>query len=117
MSSCHTLQKAEIIRKLQKASFQTLYLSTESFGQQSNYFGRFTGPPDTEAKFDGDELISFQNSRSPFFLEQYFYMLVHERFFLIIVKKLLFFPVKNNYIILNYHNFFKKLFFIYLNTV
>lgn len=113
MSSCHTLQKAEIIRKLQKASFQTLYLSTESFGQQSNYFGRFTGPPDTEAKFDGDELISFQNSRSTFFLEQYFYMLVHERFFLIIVKKLLFFPVKNNYIILNYHNFFKN-YFLYI---
>lgn len=110
MSSCNTLQKSEIIRKIQKASFQTLYLSTESLGQQSNYFGRFTGPPDTEAKFDGDELISFQNSRSPFFLEQYFYMLVHERFFLIIVKKLLFFPVKNNYIILNYHNFFKNYF-------
>lgn len=76
--SCRILQNAEIIRKLQKASFQTLFLSTESLGQESNYFGQFLGPSDTEANFDGDKLISFQNGRSIFPYNNTLYTLVHE---------------------------------------
>nr|XP_034321204.1 uncharacterized protein LOC117687913 isoform X2 [Crassostrea gigas] len=55
---------AEIIRKLQKAALQPLSLSTEPSEKESYIFGQFFGPLDTEATFDGGELISFQNSRS-----------------------------------------------------
>lgn len=58
-----TFQNAEIIRKLQKAALQPLSLSTEPSEKESYIFGQFLGPLDTEATFDGGELISFQNSR------------------------------------------------------
>lgn len=53
---------AEIIRKLQKAALQPLSLSTEPSEKESYIFGQFLGPLDTEATFDGGELISFQNN-------------------------------------------------------